>query len=68
MRRLEKARIDLRERGWVDVDWIHLNQQTDQWPPLVNAIMILRVPKRRRISWQAEWLLPSQWGLCFMEL
>jgi hypothetical protein len=37
-------RMDVKERGWTDVDWIHLAQGRDQWPALVNTVMDLRFP------------------------
>jgi hypothetical protein len=37
-------RIDLRDMGWGDVDWIDLAQDRDQWRALVNTVMSLRVP------------------------
>jgi hypothetical protein len=37
-------RMDLREKGWDCVDWIHLAQDRDQWLALVNTVMNLRVP------------------------
>jgi hypothetical protein len=37
-------KIDLREIGWDDVDWIDLAQDRDQWRTLVNTVMKLRVP------------------------
>jgi hypothetical protein len=37
-------KIDLREVGWDDMDWIDMAQDRDQWMALVNAIMNLRVP------------------------
>jgi hypothetical protein len=33
---------DLTEIGWVDVDWIRLAQDTDQWRILENTVMNLR--------------------------
>jgi hypothetical protein len=36
--------MDLREIGWDGVDWIDLAQDRDQWRPLVNMVMNLRVP------------------------
>jgi hypothetical protein len=36
-------RMDLREIGWVSVDWIQLAQDRDWWWPLVNTVMNLRV-------------------------
>jgi hypothetical protein len=40
----DNIRMDLRERGWEDLDWIHLAQNRDKWRTLVNTIMDLRVP------------------------
>jgi hypothetical protein len=37
--------MDLREIGWVGMDWIDLVQDRDQWSALVNTVMNLRVPK-----------------------
>jgi hypothetical protein len=36
-------KMDLREKGWVDVEWIHLDQDKDCWRALVNAVINLRV-------------------------
>jgi hypothetical protein len=36
--------MDLREIGWVDVNWIYLSHDTDQWRALVNTVMNLLVP------------------------
>jgi len=44
-RRWEKnIRIDLKDRGWEGVDWIHLDQDRDQWWAVVNMVMNLQVP------------------------
>jgi hypothetical protein len=37
-------KMDLREIGWDDGDWIDLAQDRDQWRALVNTIMNLRIP------------------------
>jgi hypothetical protein len=37
-------RMDLREIGFGDADWIHLTQDRDRWQALVNTVMNLRVP------------------------
>jgi hypothetical protein len=36
-------RMDLREIGLVDVDWIRLSQDRDRWRAVVSAVMNLRV-------------------------
>jgi hypothetical protein len=35
-------RIDLREIGWEDVNWIHLTQDSDQWRTLMKTVMNFR--------------------------
>jgi hypothetical protein len=37
--------MDLREIGWQDVDWMHLDQDRDQLQALINTIISLQVPK-----------------------
>jgi hypothetical protein len=41
---VDSIKIDLRETGWADMDWIDLAQDRDQWRALVNTVMNLRVP------------------------
>jgi hypothetical protein len=43
-RRWEDIRMDLREIGWEDMDWMHLGQDKDQRRALVNTVINLRVP------------------------
>jgi hypothetical protein len=40
----DNIRMDLREIGWGDMDWIGLVQDWDQWRAFVNTVMNLRVP------------------------
>jgi hypothetical protein len=40
----DNIKMDLREVGFGDVDWIHWAQDRDSWRALVNTIMNLRVP------------------------
>jgi hypothetical protein len=36
--------MDLREKGWGGMDWIHLAQDWNQQRALVNTVMNLLVP------------------------
>jgi hypothetical protein len=36
------VKIDIRERGWGGMDWIHMVQDKDQWRALVNRVMNFR--------------------------
>jgi hypothetical protein len=40
----DNIKMDIREIGFGDVDWINLAQDTDRWRTLVNTVMNLRVP------------------------
>jgi hypothetical protein len=41
---VDNIKMDLREIGWYDMDWIDLAQDRDRWRALVNTVMNLRVP------------------------
>jgi hypothetical protein len=41
---VDNIKMDLREIGWDDMDWIDLAQNRDQESALVNTVMNLRVP------------------------
>jgi hypothetical protein len=43
-RQEDNIKMDLREIGFGDVDWIHLAQDRDRWRALVNTVMNLQVP------------------------
>jgi hypothetical protein len=38
----DNIKIDLREIGWDDMDWINLTEGKEQWLALVNMVMNLR--------------------------
>jgi hypothetical protein len=40
----DNIKMDIREVGWEDMNWIELAQDRDRWRSLVNAVMNLRVP------------------------
>jgi hypothetical protein len=40
----DNIKMDLREIGFGDVDWIHWAQDRDRWRALVNTVMNLQVP------------------------
>jgi hypothetical protein len=37
-------KMDLREIGWKGGEWVHLDQDRDQWRAGVNSVMNLRIP------------------------
>jgi hypothetical protein len=41
---VDNIRMDLREMGWGDVDWIDRAQGRNRWRALVNSVLNLRVP------------------------
>jgi hypothetical protein len=40
----DNIKMDLKEIGFGDVDWIHWAQDNDRWWALVNTVINLRVP------------------------
>jgi alpha-glucosidase (family GH31 glycosyl hydrolase) len=40
---IDGIKMDLREIGWGDVEWIHLAQDRDHWQAFVNVMMNLWV-------------------------
>jgi hypothetical protein len=43
-RQEDNIKMDLREIGFGDMDWIHLAQDRDRWWALVNMVMNLQAP------------------------
>ena len=43
-RREDNVKMNLRQMGWVGMDWIYLAPDRDTWRALVNAVVNLRVP------------------------
>jgi hypothetical protein len=41
-------RMDFREIGWGNIEWIHLAEDRDRWWAVVNAVMNLRILAPRR--------------------
>jgi hypothetical protein len=41
--RKDNIKINFRERGWDDVDWIHMAQDKEQWCDPENTVMNHRV-------------------------
>jgi hypothetical protein len=41
---VDNIKMDLREIGWDDMDWIDLAQDRDHWRALVNTVMNHQVP------------------------
>jgi hypothetical protein len=39
----EELKMDLREIGWRNVEWVHLVQDRVRWRAVVNAVMNIRV-------------------------
>jgi hypothetical protein len=40
----DNIKMDVREVGWEGVDWMHLDQDRDQWCALVKTVMNIRFP------------------------
>jgi hypothetical protein len=43
-REVDNIKMNLTEIGWYGVDWTDLPEDSEQWRPLVNTVMNLRVP------------------------
>jgi hypothetical protein len=40
----DNNKMESREIGWGDVDWVDLAQDRDHWKALVNTVINLRLP------------------------
>jgi hypothetical protein len=40
----DSVKMDFRDIGWGDMDWIDLAEDRDQWRALVKTVMNLRIP------------------------
>jgi hypothetical protein len=40
----DNIKMDLREIEWDGVDWMDMDQDTDQWRALVSTVLNLRIP------------------------
>jgi hypothetical protein len=65
---VDDAKLDLREIGWDDMDWIHLAYDREQWRAFVNTVINLGLHKILGNSWVAERLEASQEDLNSMQL
>jgi hypothetical protein len=43
LRRMDNIKMNIREIGWDDMDWIDPAWDRDQWRALVNTVMNLRI-------------------------
>jgi hypothetical protein len=41
---VDNIKMDLREIGWDELDWMDMVQERDKWRALVNTVLNLRVP------------------------
>jgi hypothetical protein len=41
---VDNIKMDFKEVGWGDVDWIGMDQERNRWRTLVNLVLNLRVP------------------------
>jgi hypothetical protein len=39
----DNIKVELKEIGWEDLDWIHVAQDRDHWRVFVNTVMNIRV-------------------------
>jgi hypothetical protein len=44
LRQEDNIRLDVKEIGWMCVDWTYLGQDRNRWQVLVNTVMNLGVP------------------------
>ena len=62
--RWDNIKMDLKNIGREDVDWIDVNEDKDKWQSLVDTDMNLRVPQNAGnclISWRTKFFKDSAW-------
>ncbi|KAJ4437185.1 hypothetical protein ANN_17320 [Periplaneta americana] len=52
----DNIKMDLREVGYDDRDWINLAQDRDRWRAYVRAAMNLRFDSVRHAAWNSDWV------------
>jgi hypothetical protein len=60
--------MSVKEVGCEDVNWIHLARDRQNWRDIVKSVMNFGFRKMRDNSCLTVDLLPSQEGLCSVEL
>jgi hypothetical protein len=64
----KNIKLDPKGTGWVDMDRIHLAQESDKWRVLVNTVTNLRVQKDSRNFLVNKQILTSPEELSSMEV
>jgi hypothetical protein len=58
--------MDLRQTEWVDVGWIYLAQNRDQWNGFANVVLSFELHKALGECWLGELQATSPEGLSSM--
>jgi hypothetical protein len=56
------TKIDFRETGMDEANWVRLAQDRIQWHAFVNTVMSLRVPERKLSNHQLFKEYPEPWS------
>jgi hypothetical protein len=60
-----KIKLDFKDLGCEDVNWIHLVQDMVQWQAFLNTVINFSVQSKAGNFLTAEQLLTFQKGICF---